>query len=319
MPSGLSAISAQTGSSRSSGPTRMRALRTASRGCARMIADRAGEVARAPTTSRRRRRPRTACRRGPRPTRAGAGAEVACRAAITVTSGCAARTASTVPSVEALSTRTTGASCRGSVDQQVRRAGSGWRPRRSRRRRAWSGSGHGRTVPAPPGSQPAVARRRPRRVPGRRAARPGRGTARTPASPRRARRRPARTAAAVQVVRSTGQRASSAKTSPVQYEPSSSRRCCMAATCSRAASGCPAAARARASSQVSAPVTHGRSATQRAPSPGTTKRSQSAASRSRAAVAGDRAAEHRVVPVHRVARPVGEGVGPGAQRRRRGR
>ena len=58
----------------------------------------------------------------------------------------------------------------------------------------------------------------------------------------------------------------------------------MAATCSIPASVCPAAASASASSQVSAPVTHGRSATQRTPSPGTTNRSQSAASRSSASI-----------------------------------
>ena len=77
----------------------------------------------------------------------------------------------------------------------------------------------------------------------------------------------------------------------------------------------PGGGQGSASSQVSAPVTQGRSETHRAPRPGTTNRSQSAASRSRGRGTGQRAAEHRVVPVHGEAGAVGEVVGALAQRR----
>ena len=70
----------------------------------------------------------------------------------------------------------------------------------------------------------------------------------------------------------------------------------------------PSESSAIASSQVSAPVTHGLVSTQRMPSPGTTNSSQRLSSRSNAAPAADRAAEHRVVPVHRERRLVGEQV-----------
>ena len=52
------------------------------------------------------------------------------------------------------------------------------------------------------------------------------------------------------------------------------------------------------SSQVSAAVTHGSSLTHRTPRPGTTNVSHPDATRRSASCAADRAAEHRVVPVH---------------------
>ncbi len=110
----------------------------------------------------------------------------------------------------------------------------------------------------------------------------------------------------VQVVRSTGQRFPSLNTSPVQYEPSFSRRCCMAANCVSAACRSPIASRASTSSQVSAPVTHGRSSTHLMPRPSTTKSPHRSAIRAVAALTAQRAAEDRVVPVHRVMRLLGE-------------
>ncbi len=71
---------------------------------------------------------------------------------------------------------------------------------------------------------------------------------------------------------------------------------------SRARSGSPSASSASTSSHVSAPVTQGRSSTQRMPSPSTTKSSQRSASRSAAASPAHGAAQDRVVPVHGVAR-----------------
>ncbi len=70
--------------------------------------------------------------------------------------------------------------------------------------------------------------------------------------------------------------------------------------------GSSTASRARTSSHDSAPVTHGWSSTHLMPRPGTAKRSQSSSRRRSAPVAAQRAAEDRVVPVHREAALVGE-------------
>ena len=111
VPSALPAISAQTGSSRSSGPTRIRAFSTASRGEVRMIpAARARSPGAHQESSSANATNGVPARSAPivrarAPTLRGSGS--------TVTPGCAARTARTEPSVEALSTKTTAASCRG--------------------------------------------------------------------------------------------------------------------------------------------------------------------------------------------------------------
>ena len=90
-------------------------------------------------------------------------------------------------------------------------------------------------------------------------------------------------AAAVQLLRSAGKCAWFSYCHPVQYPPPGSRRCCTSPNTSRARPGSPVASSAMTSSQVSAPVTHGSSLTQRTPRPGTTKSAHPDSSRARAA------------------------------------
>jgi DNA-binding IclR family transcriptional regulator len=91
------------------------------------------------------------------------------------------------------------------------------------------------------------------------------------------------TAAAVQLLRSSGKCAWLANCQPVQYEPSSWRCAPMPPKSARASATRPHASSASTSSQVSATVTHGWSLTHREPSPGTTNVSQPPFSRSSAA------------------------------------
>ena len=117
------------------------------------------------------------------------------------------------------------------------------------------------------------------------------------------------TAAEVQLDRSAGKWFSLTYCQPVQYEPSSCRSLPAVASSSRARSRWPQASREMTSSHVSATVTHGWSLTQRTPRPGTTNASQPRAIRVGGARAAQRAAEHRVVPVHREPALVRERLG----------
>src|SRR5215831_19465381 len=76
------------------------------------------------------------------------------------------------------------------------------------------------------------------------------------------------TAAALQLLRSSGKCTALAYCQPVQYEPSSCRCWRTVPKILRACSVRPQASSASTSSQVSATVTHGSSLTQRTPSPG---------------------------------------------------